>query len=180
MPRILAIDCGTHAGLTYEAATDVPHPTVFDMGSGIGKSDVGIGYGRPFSRFRRHLVDCIQATATELVCYEAPLPVGGGSRGFQLQQSTIRILYGLPAIIEEVCYSLDVECAEVNVMAVKKHLTGSGHSEKKDVLAAVNRILGLDIRNHNAADSAALWAYAKALRQPAWAPRATPLFGERR
>jgi Holliday junction resolvasome RuvABC endonuclease subunit len=171
MPRILAVDCGMRSGITYEAATDIPKPTFFDLG---GNS--GFAYGLACSRLRLHLIDCIQATATELVVYEAPLPAKNTNNPI----STIAVLYGLPAVIEMVCYDLNIECAYVNVQTIKKHIAGHGHADKKEVRKAANLIFGMNVKDENAADSLALWAYAKALRQPSWSPSTTPLFGGRR
>ncbi len=63
---------------------------------------------------------------------------------------------------------------------MKKALTGNGHADKLEVRQAIKTILGMDVKDHNAADSLSLFCAVKMLRQPAWAPRATPLFGGRR
>lgn len=191
MTVCVAVDCGLTCGITYEPQPGHPEAVPLRLGKGMGNAGVGIEYGRPFHTFRTTLRGIIVSTRASVVGFEAPLPVRmnrkgedghhhGGDAGFTLTQSTIRVLYGLPAIIEELCHELRVRCVEANVMTVKKHLTGTGHASKEQVRAAVKTYLGMSVSDHNAADSAALWAFLKSTYSKGYFPPGSLLGRARR
>jgi hypothetical protein len=175
--RILAIDCGRTSGITCEMEPDIPTSTAFEMGPKLGSKDIGISYGPAFLKFYRHVKRLAMLTETTLLVYESPLPVGGAGRGFTTTMAGLRVLYGLPAIIEMLAAELGIECAEVNVQKVKKSLTGNAHATKEDVGRAVKLVYPhITTSDHNALDSTSAWHMAKCLRVPSYQPGRGPLF----
>lgn len=164
-------------------AHDGPDPTRPLMSSyrapaplGLGEGD-GIDYGRTYAGFRGRLVALIGVVKPSCVAFEAPMHVVGGHGSSRpTNQATVRVLFGLAAITEEACGSLGVLCFEVNIATIKKHFAGHGRAEKNAMMARC-RQLGWAVENDNEADAAALWCYAKSIRDPKWSPNGTPLFG---
>lgn len=171
------VDCGRTMGITYEERPGFPTCTAFDLGPRQGAKDIGISYGPGFLRAYQHLKRILILTDTTLLAFESPLPVGGASRGFTTTMAGLRVLYGLPAIIEMVASELGIECAEVNIGAVKRSLTGNGHAPKEDIARAAKLIYPqIKVTDHNAIDSLAGWHHAKCLRCPTYQPGRGPLF----
>lgn len=64
------------------------------------------------------------------------------------------------AIIKMVAAEFDIEAVPVNPMTLKKYATGNGRAEKRDVVAACRRLLGVDVEDHNQADALMLLSLA--------------------
>jgi len=114
-------------------------------------------FGRTFWSFDRWLRGAISLHQPTHVAYEAPLLHAGASH--QSSESVARLLLGLPAVCEMICHDLHREVCEAHLGSVRKWFCGTGRAKKHDVLA---RCYSLDWlpRDHNAADAAAVWAYA--------------------
>ena len=174
---VLALDIATKTGFAHDSPEDGrPLTGVFRAPAPEGDAEDGWEFGRTFAGYRRWLVGLIGMVKPATVAFEAPLQIVQGNRSkVRTNQNTIRILFGLAAITEMVIAEAGVRPYEANVMTVKRHFAGSGHADKAAMKARC-RQLGWQIVDDNAADAAALWAYMKALEDPKWAPRSTPLF----
>lgn len=180
MRNVMALDCGLSCGITYEPMPGKPKATTFALGKGIGSKDTGIDYGRPFHRFRQHLRSLILLTRPTLVAYESPVPMGHaqGGRQYNTPVEKIRVLWGMPALIEELVYELNhaglglsIESMEGHVKTVRAHVCGNGNCPKEDVPEHVRQHLpGIDLPTSDSADSCALWLYAKAVHDRDYMP----------
>lgn len=173
--RIIALDLSSACtGIAYDGPDGArPVSSSYRLPRAGAAGDYGLGY----AAFRAYLACRVERAKPVLIAFEAPLQViGAHASSRRTNQATVRILFGLAAITEEVAGAFGIACAEVNIATIKKHFAGHGRADKRDIIARC-RQLGWEPRNDNEADAMALWAYAKALREPGWSPRATPLFG---
>lgn len=122
--------------------------------------------------------DRLRTFRPRTVVYEAPLApnVMRGKTNF----STTRILLGLPAILECVCYRLGIwDVREVSVQDVRQHFLGARRPQNpKRAVIERCRALGYEPQDDNCADAIGIWHFATALIDPRTAARSTPLFGE--
>lgn len=95
-------------------------------------------------------------------------------------REVIRILLGLPAIIEGVAYRrgiYDVRTASASdvrqLFLGRRNLPGE---QAKRLTRERCRLLGWDFSDHNAADALAVWAYGCEVVQPGSLPNVMPLF----
>ena len=79
----------------------------------------------------------------------ASIPNRGAAAMLCEQQGIIK--YHL--MLEKIPFTL------VNVLTLKKFITGSGHAQKKDMIQAVNTLYNLNLTNDNEADALALLHY---------------------
>lgn len=109
------------------------------------------------------------------VVYEAPLDPRW--KGAMTNTATARILLGLPAVVEAVCYQTGTPVREATSGDVRKHMLGCRpkSAEAKPMVLARAREMGFDPRDDNAADALMIWHYACALLAPKEARDTTPL-----
>jgi crossover junction endodeoxyribonuclease RuvC len=169
--RVLALDLSSHTGWATDAPGGGDKPL-----SGVVDFDLnGDEYGPTFSAFRQWLTDAAGVHNPEVLAFEAPLMPHGGN--FMTSEQTVRLLIGLAAHAEQIGHALGLETVECNVQTVKRHFAGTGRADKAAMLARCQQ-LGWNIRNHNAADAAAVWDYTRhSLRLPNLT--AGPLYGRR-
>jgi hypothetical protein len=178
--RVLALDIATRTGWATDGSLPgVPVTGVFQAPKAKGSRSEGREFGVSFAAYRAWLVEMIGNIEPEIVGFEAPLNVVAKSHGGGLRttsQETVRLLFGLAAITEEVAQTLGVGCVEQNIGTIKRHFSGTGSADKEAMLAMCKRLNWEVGGDHNRADAAALWSLVKSLKDPKWAPFATPLF----
>lgn len=173
--KVLAMDIATQTGIAFDS--DVEGVPVLETFRLPPSSDGNVGPG--FVTFRKTLVKLLERVNPAIVCIEAPLHIAGGHRSTRpTNQQTVYKLLGLAAIAEETCCGMGYPIVETNIMTAKKHLTGNGHADKA-MMMRMCRTLRWDAKTSDEADAAALWCHLKALRDPRFAPRSTPLFASR-
>ena len=168
---VLGADLATRSGVTYDRPDgSVVHDSHRCPGAREGD------YGPLFLSFDVWWCRTLAAAQPARVAFESPMRVVGfGKSTRPTNQGTLRVVMGLAAIAELRCAERGIPCFEVNISTVKKHFTGSGKAEKADMMKMC-RTLGWPVEDNDQADAAALWSYVKSVNDPAWAPRATPLF----
>ena len=176
MTRLIALDIALRVGFAHDGPkAGVPITGVYDCRATSGTAKDGFTLGATFESFRRWLIAKIDEVKPWEIAFEAPLHIVGRT---MTSQQTVRVLFGLAAMAEAVAYELDIPIAEGNIATIKKHFAGSAKADKAAMVARC-RQLGWDVgatADHNRADAAALWSMAHSLRDPKWAPTATPLF----
>jgi Holliday junction resolvasome RuvABC endonuclease subunit len=139
----------------------------------------GFAYGFTYTKFEEWLDELLVAVKPATCCFEAPLNIAGTNRSSRpTSQTTVRILFTLAGITEKLLYQHGIAAREANISSVKKHFAGHGFADKSAIVARCHQ-LGWLVENEDAADAAAVWSYTKALLDPTWSPRSTPLFGRR-
>ncbi len=121
----------------------------------------------------------LQAFRYKMVVYEAPLdPRFMGPR---TNLNTARMLLGLPAIVEGVCYQCGVyNLREASVNDVRDHLLGYRPKKKegKAHVMAHLRSLGYEPQDDNAGDALALWLYSASIFDSRVGAKTTRLFSQ--
>lgn len=111
-----------------------------------------------------------------LVIYEAPIPT---QKRTTLQ--TLRILYGMGAVVEFTLDRIGRECEEADVSVIRRHFIGKYRKgEAKTATIAACRRLDFWPHDDNAADAIAVWHYKCCLIRPELAIQCSPLFRRRR
>ena len=170
---ILGLDIATTTGFAHDLPGDAGIPAV---GSLKLPSGTGGAHGAGFYAFAQWLDNIVLAKRPVLVAMEAPMHVAGGHASSRpTQQNTIRVLMGLAAIAEYVCFARRTTLLEINIGTAKKYLAGNGRADKAAMMHAC-KIRGWPVTDDHQADAIALWAYAKASRDPKWSPKSTALF----
>lgn len=150
----LALDVATNLGWCFGEFGRAPI-----MGSvrlmGNGAEDGAIGCS-----LIDWLADRITICNPVAVHYEAALPGG--------KQSSInaaQIALGLAMCVKVVCWRREVRCYPGNVQRVRAQVIGAGNCDKPAVVAWCEA-QGWRPKDFDAADAAALWAYAVGMRAP--------------
>jgi hypothetical protein len=174
---VMGLDLATASGAAFDSEiAGVPRAVSFRAMTPGGDLDHGREYGRTFDSFEIWLRDLLATVKPGLVGFEAPLPrIHQTSHGPSMGVATVRVLFGLAAIAEKVIYQANVPSLEVTVSQAKAHLAGTGRADKSMMMARC-RQLRWRVRNDNEADACAVWSFVKSLKEPRWAPCATPLF----
>jgi crossover junction endodeoxyribonuclease RuvC len=155
--RLLALDIATTTGFCIGGPGGEPRFGSFRLPTRFTPDDLG-GKGAAFSNWLSDLITVEQPT---LISFEAPIPPRGTMK---TNVQTIRLLLGLAFEAEVIAYMRDVECFEANVQTARKAFTGSGRSDKNDVIAACVK-KGWKVADDHQADAGAIWHYEMALRQ---------------
>lgn len=173
---IVALDLATRTGVCVGAPGAAPRAWSVDLGAGRSEDQ----------RFSNALIlthTLIEAHRPDLIALEAAI---GGPKASHF-------LIGLVAVVRACARNRRVEVKSCALNAVRKHFLGSvptvrGQSatSKNKAKAAIKamvmnrcRALGYAADDHDAADAAALWDYATALRSPAHAAMTAGMFGGR-
>lgn len=159
--RVLALDLGTTTGWAVDRPRGGDEPLSGAVKFRFPKDeedepDLGAGY----AQFYEWLGDAIKLHAVDLVCWEAPVPVGYNNAGKRTFHNATLRLYGMAAITELVAKQSGCDRAQAHLQTVRAYFTGNGRSQKHDVLAECSR-RGWVAGNHNQGDALALWAAAK-------------------
>lgn len=173
--RVLALDIATTTGWAVDRSGDGgPSPLTGTKRLAAGSAD-GARLGRAGLEFAKWLDGMIRLHAVETVAIEAPAM---GGRGIVMSAVTARMLIGLAFTAEVVAASADVPVWEAAVSTARKNLLGTGRpADGKKAVVERCRLLGWQVKDHNAADAACLWALAKGRLDREWRlETATPLF----
>jgi hypothetical protein len=171
--KVLALDLSTRLGWCVDGADVLPPRT----GTYRLPSAVGGNIGKPLLLYSEWLAAMLSgADKPALVAFEAPAM---GGRGIVMNAETAALLVSLAGVTEMIAEAYGVACESAHVQTVRKHFVGSGRppNAKKAVMDRC-RLLGWAVADDNAADAAAVWAYAKARRDKTFRLESTTaLFG---
>lgn len=121
----------------------------------------------------------MQAVKYRMVIYEAPFDPR--VMGFKTNVNTARMLLGLPAIVEGVCYQMGIfNLREANVNDVRFFLLGHKPRSKegKGEVFRFLQALGHNPPDDNASDALALWLYAASILDSRIGVKTTRLFSQ--
>ncbi len=152
---ILALDLGTTTGW----AIGVPGTMPICKSVSFPKASVS-GPGRLYASFEDWLWDLIEVHQPVMIAYEAPMPpqaMKGINAG--------RIALSLVGHLEQVCYRATIPCYEQDVWAVRGYFVAHRGAKKEAVMAECRK-RGWAFDTDNAADAAAVWAFACHHRAP--------------
>lgn len=145
--RIFTIDPSTHVGWAF-SSPDLKRPI---FGSKDFSEYSGVD-GRVHSEFRKWLIHQLEAAEPEVVVVESPFFRGKNSE----------FLYGFFNIIAMVAYEggwwskrQPIQCEKIHLAHAKKHVTGRGDADKKQVITAITQ-LGYSVTNDHEADALAM------------------------
>lgn len=169
--KILALDLATHVGWCVDGPEVVP-PRAGAFKLRGGGTELGVA-GLAFSEW---LAEMVATWRPDAIAFEAPLM---GGPGVVFNGRTARLLIGLAFVTEVVAASYATRCFEEHVQSVRRHFLGQGRpKDPKRATVERCRLLGWEVPDHNAADAAALWAFAKARLDRTFRLEATtPMFG---
>lgn len=166
--KVLALDIATNTGIAVGKSGG--DPVCWSENLGKGSDD------RRFSNALRLTDRLIREHEPDLVAVEAA--IGG--------KTTSHYLVGLVACVRGCVANRGVPCESMHLGSIRKHFLGTAlttkhfpglkHADAKKAIKAevVKRceLLGWEVPNHDAADAAALWDYACAMKAPGY--QATP------
>lgn len=129
------------------------------------------GLDRSLATLHETVREFCRCHAVEIVAIEAPMTPQGRSA------HTATALISLVAVARAAVQRHGARLRLVHVQTVRKHFVGQGRPDNpKQAVMDRCRLLGWQFEDDNAADAAALWAYAMSLHYPKWSPQSTPLF----
>lgn len=133
--------------------------------------------GRAGALYSEFLCNVIRTHEPQLIAYEAPV-MGNRGGGMTMNMEVAFVLIGLAFLTETIAASYKIRCVRAHVATVRKHLLGTGRPDNpKQAVMERCKLLGLDVANHDIADAAATWAWAKAKHDPTFRyETTTPLF----
>lgn len=150
---ILALDLSSNLGWAYAPrSAERPRSGVWEL------PRAAVDMMATFAAAENRINDAITVHAPSLVVIEAPLPIQAQTDTF-----TAELMLGLDAIVRLAVWRHEIDCQRVKVGDVRKHATGTvrhGRDVKAAIVAAV-QARGWPITDHNAADAALLWLYAR-------------------
>jgi Holliday junction resolvasome RuvABC endonuclease subunit len=148
--RVLAIDAASVSGWAVDRPGGGNDPL-----TGTFKLPTG-SIGKQLLAYARWVSDMISAHEPDVVYCEAPLvKIDGG----------VMLLMGLYTHTATVAERLGVRFEKGHIQTVRRHFVGNGFAKKGEVVERC-RLLGWRVADHNAADAAAIWCYAKAKHDP--------------
>lgn len=166
---VLAIDTGSHSAAAIGAEAP-PILASVHLTAGNDPDD----HGPRYAQYAEWLADLIAVHQPGVLAFESPLVPRGNN--MITNANTVRFLLGLAAITELTGHDAGLRVFEANLQSTKRHFAGTGRADKPAMMARC-RQLGWAPKNHNEADAAALWSYAKSILEPGFAYRMTPLLG---
>lgn len=168
--RILALDLASCTGW----AVGSPSDGVIEHGS-YRLPKTGEDVGMFLAYFRKWLESTLTRIKADEVIFESPIMPK------QTSLATLRKLYGLAGVTEEIVYERNLQCAEARIDQICKHFLGVGYPKKHDAKKAATvekcRALGFKVVDDNDADAIALLDLAISIKKPSHALDTTPLFG---
>jgi len=164
---LLALDIAQASGWALGGVNDgAPRTGVWLL---HGLDDWGLD--RSLATLHETVREFCRCHAVEIVAIEAPMMLQGRSAHTALG------LISLVAVARAAAQRHGARLRLVHVQTVRKHFVGSGRPDNpKQAVMDRCRLLGWAFEDDNAADAAALWAYAMSVSYPKWSPRSTPLF----
>jgi Holliday junction resolvasome RuvABC endonuclease subunit len=143
MAAVLALDLGTTTGFMVKTAEGVE-------AHGIWKNKGGRfeGGGMRFLRFRGHLDEVHRITPIAAVFYEEVRRHRG--------TDAAHIYGGMLAVLTAFCEEHGIAYEGVPVGAIKKHVTGKGNADKRQMIAAVQKLGYSAVVDENEADAIAI------------------------
>lgn len=170
---VLALDLATVTGFCCgEPGKDFPHYGSVRFGSD------GCSRKALFGSALRWLNEFLATHRPTVVSFEEPLHFG--LRRGRSQAGNDELAYGLPAIVQAVCFLraiYDVE--QRRTIDIRRHFLGDNPKREIAKRETIERCrsLGFTVTDDNAADAVALWFYECAKIDPKTALRTSPLFG---
>jgi len=151
---LLTLDLSSQIGWTAGHPAD----RSFQFGT-FSLTSTGSDIGLFLEEFVSFLEGKIKSNDISLCVFEAPiLPT-------QARLMTLRKLYSLCGVTELICRRLNVECAEANLMNVKKFVCNNGHAKKQQMFDTI-RSMGYDVETFDAADAVGTRLFAISQRYP--------------
>lgn len=170
--HLLALDLGTVTGWA-EGPIDPRDGPIVSGSFKLGPE--GAGHGARFGALLTWLADRMQVSRPAVVAYEAPLD----PRILSTARQTIRLLNGLPAIVEVVCDRRGVfDVREAEVGDIRHYWLGRRNIAGAVAKHAIRERLaaqGFAVSDYDASDALALHRYIAACIDPALRMVATPL-----
>lgn len=175
---VIALDLSKHTGFAVDSEfPGIPQSGVWDLPGAIDD------YGQAGLELSVQLARLVLIHKPRLIVYERPLdprnlgddgdksvkPGGKPRKKFMASFETIRVLCGLPMIVETLARRHGVECMEAYVQSWRSHFCGTIKGGKEPTKARCIQLRWPFI-NDNAADAMGLWAFAKATTDPRWRP----------
>jgi hypothetical protein len=134
----------------------------------------GASLGMVFSTCRAWVRDLVLLHQPDVIVFESPMTPSHMSG--RTNATTIRLLVGLAAVVEEATFGCDVR--EAKVIDVRRHFIGGNpkrvEAKLKTIMAC--RRLGWSPCDDNAADALALWHYQATVFEPLLSLQTHPLF----
>jgi hypothetical protein len=154
---ILALDLSLSTGWAYGQLGEKPNWGRWSLGR------VAEG-GAVFARLEDEIDDAIRLHRPRALIYEAPLPANR-----QNDNTTAKLLLGLPAVVELIAYRHRIECFWQNAIQARSKVLGKAPRGKsqdiKPVIMAWAKARGWDTHGQDdAADALLLLVYATVIR----------------
>lgn len=155
---ILALDTATVSGFAYGRPGE--RPTWGAWNSAAPTT------GAMLHKFREQLLRLCDSVQPTLIVFESPyVPREYYQHGPPINATTLRRLFALAGIVEEVACGFGVECYEAPIGEISKFFLGSakqgGRAAKKAATIKMCRLYGWVTDSDDAADALALWSYAE-------------------
>lgn len=158
--HVWAMDLASKAGMAEGDVGSLPSCYTVDH--------TGVDFFDTFGKFTSWLIERLGMDRPTHVVIEAPLPASAlmnqarrGFGGANSNNQTFRVLYGLPALAVGLFRRADVRrVEEANIKTVRSYFIGHGNlpgAESKALVMQRCLELGLDPKDDNASDAAALF-----------------------
>jgi hypothetical protein len=177
MPVIAAFDVATATGVCQGVPGGVPAVWTWHL------SDGGKSRAYRLCYLRRLCDKYFHSTEIDAVYYEEPVNLRVMMK-IGATDETIALLRGAVGVLEACAIHAGIQTVEaVPVQKARRALTGQGtysriqgKSMAKEAVMRTVKMLGVEAKNDNEADSYAVWFYACALHNPRLAHLSQPLF----
>lgn len=152
--RILAIDPATRCGWCWGDGTTFDYG-VWDLGD-VGETGLKLA----------SLAACIRSVVArhgvDEIAYEEASYGGSGRKKYGPQWSTIVLHNQFRGVIESTATELGIPTLVYNIMTIKAETASNGRATKRDMIAAVRRHWGVELRDNqdNEADAIAIYQLA--------------------
>ncbi len=170
--KLLALDLGTTTGWA-EGPIDPRDGPILTGSFRLGPE--GAGHGARFGALLTWLADRFQVSRPDTLAYEAPLD----PRILSTAKATIRLLNGLPAIVEVVCDRRGLwDVREAEVGDIRHYWLGRRNISGTLAKPAIRQRLidqGYEVKDYDASDALALHRYISACINPGLRTENAPL-----
>lgn len=175
---VIALDLSKHVGWAVDSEfPGIPQSGVWDLPGAIDD------YGAAGLELSTQLARLVLIHKPRLIVYERPLdprnlgdpgdkpvnPVRKPRKRFMASFETIRLLIGLPMIVETLAKRHGVECQEAFTASWRSHFCGTMKGGKEPTKARCVQ-LRWPFRDDNQADALGIWEFAKATTDPRFRP----------